>query len=117
MAEQRSKFMEKEFVTFLKFMLAVVPSRLKSKWRLDPSGLGSQQCLDVLLAEYFCMPLGRSWHMGVLLANAKACLRQKSDLWVCLIICTYILSTGSNNCYSPTRSPDATNKSSSRHLL
>lgn len=80
LAEHSSKSTEKAFAAFSKFRLAVVPSRLKSKWRLDPSGPGTQRCLDALLAEHFCLPLGRSWHMGILLANAEACLRQKSDV-------------------------------------
>lgn len=116
MAEQCSQSTEKEFAAFSKFMLAVVLSRLKSKWRLDPSGLGTQRCLDMLLAEHFFVPLGRKWHMGVLLANAVACLRQKSDLWGCIIACIYILSIGINNCCSLTHPPDATNKSNSRCL-
>lgn len=59
-AEQRSKSKEKEFAAFSKFMLADVPSRLKSKWRLDPSGLGTQRCLGMLLAEHFYVPPGEA---------------------------------------------------------
>ena len=113
---RHSKSTEKEFAAFSKFALAVVPRRLKTTWKLDPRGLGTQRCLDVLLAERFCVPLGRRWLMGVLLANAEARLGWKSDLWDCLILHMYILSIGSNNGYSLTCPPDTTKKADSRCL-